>query len=98
MFRNAAAEFVYVRTYSRWIEEQGRRENWPETVKRYIDFIKKHLGDKIPPKVLRKIEENLLSFNVMPSMRFLWAAGEPAEQDNVTIYNCAFGVINNIIF
>jgi wyosine [tRNA(Phe)-imidazoG37] synthetase (radical SAM superfamily) len=62
MFRSPAAEFVYVRTYSRWIEEQGRRENWPETVKRYIDFVKKHLGDKIPAKVLRKVEENLLSF------------------------------------
>lgn len=94
MFRNYAAEFVYVRTYSRWLEELGRREVWPETAKRYIDFITKHLGDKIPPKVLRKIEENLLSFSVMPSMRFLWAAGGPAEQDNVTIYNCSFAAID----
>lgn len=96
MFRSPASEFVYVRTYSRWLEDQGRRENWPETVKRYIDFVKKHLGDKIPLKVLRKIEENLLSFSVMPSMRFLWAAGDPAEQDNVTIYNCSFGVVNHM--
>lgn len=96
MFRSPASEFVYVRTYSRWLEEQGRRENWPETVKRYIDFIKKHLGEKIPSKVLRKIEENLMSFSVMPSMRFLWAAGDPAEQDNVTIYNCSFGVVNHM--
>lgn len=96
MFRSPASEFVYVRTYSRWLEEQGRRENWPETVKRYVDFIKKHLGNKIPPKVLRKIEENVMSFSVMPSMRFLWAAGEPAEQDNVTIYNCSFGVVNRM--
>src|SRR5208283_2902812 len=96
MFRSPASEFIYVRTYSRWLEEQIRRENWPETVKRYIDFIQKHLGDKIPAKVLRKIEENLLSFSVMPSMRFLWAAGDPAEQDNVTIYNCSFGVVNHM--
>jgi ribonucleoside-diphosphate reductase alpha chain len=95
MFRNQASEFVYVRTYSRWLEEQGRRENWPETVQRYINFIKKHLGDKIPSKVLRKIDENVSSFNVMPSMRFIWAAGGPAEQDNVTIYNCSFAAIDN---
>lgn len=95
MFRSPAAEFVYVRTYSRWIEDLGRRENWPETVKRYIDFVKKHLGDKIPPKVLRKVEENLISFSVMPSMRFLWAAGAPAEQDNTTIYNCSFAAVDN---
>jgi ribonucleotide reductase, class II len=96
MFKSPAAEFVYVRTYSRWLEEQGRRENWPETVKRYIDFIQKHLGDKIPAKVLRKIEENVITFNTMPSMRFLWAAGLPAEQDNVTIYNCSFDVVNRV--
>jgi ribonucleotide reductase alpha subunit len=95
MFRNDASEFVYTRTYSRWIEEEKRREVWPETVKRYIDFIKKNLGDKIPKKVLRKIEENIMAFNVMPSMRFMWAAGAPAEQDNVTIYNCAFAAVDD---
>jgi len=96
MFRSAASEFVYVRTYSRWLEEQGRRENWPDTVKRYVSFVEKHFGDKIPPKVLRKIEEKVLAFEVMPSMRFLWAAGAPAEQDNVTIYNCAFSTISHV--
>jgi ribonucleoside-triphosphate reductase len=95
-FKNPAAEFIYYRTYSRWIEELGRRENWPETVKRYLDYIKLKLGDKIPQKVFTKIEENVLSFNVMPSMRFLWAAGPPAEQDNTTIYNCSFAAINKI--
>ena len=51
MFRNAAAEFVYVRTYARWIQEQLKRETWPETVKRVLDFIKEERGDKIPKKV-----------------------------------------------
>lgn len=96
MFRSAASEFVYVRTYSRWLEEQGRRECWPETVQRYIDFITLNLGDKIPSKVLRKIQEGVLSFNVMPSMRFLWSAGKPAQEENVSIYNCAFGAVDNI--
>jgi len=27
-FRNALAEFIYYRTYSRWIEDKGRRETW----------------------------------------------------------------------
>jgi ribonucleoside-triphosphate reductase (thioredoxin) len=31
----------------------------------------------------------------MPSMRFLWAAGAPAEQDNTTIYNCSFAAIDS---
>jgi len=95
MFRSPASEFVYVRTYSRWLEEERRRENWPETVQRYMDFVQSNLGDKIPDKVLRKIQEGILSFGVMPSMRFLWAAGKPAQQDNTTIYNCSFGAVDN---
>lgn len=96
MFRNAAAEFVYVRTYSRWIEELLRRENWPETVSRYINFLKTELGDRVPAKVMRKLEEKVLNFEVMPSMRFMWAAGEPARIDNTTIYNCSFSGIDSI--
>jgi ribonucleoside-triphosphate reductase (thioredoxin) len=95
MFRNAAAEFVYVRTYSRWIEDQGRRENWPETVNRYINFINEERGNKIPPKVLRKIKEKILSFDVMPSMRALWAAGAAAKSDNLTMYNCSYSRVDS---
>ena len=95
MFRSPAAEFIYVRTYSRWLEEELRRENWPDTVDRYINFIKESHGSKIPPKVLRKIREYLITFGVMPSMRFLWAAGAPARADNTTIYNCSFAAIDH---
>ena len=90
MFRNAAAEFVYVRTYARWVQSELRRETWPETVDRVLQFITEEKGDKIPPKVMRKIKERMLAFEVMPSMRLVWAAGEAAKRDNTTIYNCSF--------
>jgi hypothetical protein len=31
-------EVVYLRTYSRWDEEGGRRESWQETVSRVVDY------------------------------------------------------------
>lgn len=96
VFPNPASEFVYMRTYSRWIDELGRRETWPETVDRYVAFIKKHRGEKIPEKVLRKIRENILNMKVMPSMRALWAAGAAAENDNTCLYNCSFETIDSI--
>lgn len=95
-FRNEAAEFVYVRSYSRWIDELKRRETWPETVKRFVSFIEEERGDKIPKKVMRKIEEKMLSFDVMPSMRSVWSAGEAARQDNTCMYNCSFQVIDSV--
>ncbi len=96
MFPNKASEFVYTRTYSRWLDDKNRRELWPETVDRYIEFITKHRGELIPPKVLKKIKENILNFNVMPSMRALWAAGPAAEFDNTCLYNCSFLNVDSI--
>lgn len=95
-FRNPAAEFIYTRTYSRWIDEKGRRETWPETVERFMSFIVSERGDKVPQKVLSKIRERLLDHSVMPSMRALWAAGAAAKQDNTTMYNCSFQCIDSV--
>ena len=92
---NDAAQFTYVRTYSRWLEKLERREVWYETVERMIKFIQKHRKD-VPAKTIRKIRKYVRSFDVMPSMRMLWAAGAPAERDNTCIYNCAFANIDSI--
>jgi ribonucleoside-triphosphate reductase (thioredoxin) len=96
-FSNDAAEFVYVRTYARWMDEEGRREAWDETTKRYTDFLHKHMGDKVPTKTYDKIQSSILSFDVMPSMRALWAAGPAAEKDNTCMYNCSFQVVDDPI-
>ncbi len=96
MFKNPASEFVYLRTYSRWIDELSRRETWSETVDRFMKFITEERGEKIPDKVLRKIKEKILNFEVMPSMRTMWAAGEAAKVDNTCMYNCSFLNIDSI--
>jgi len=87
-FPDVASEFIYMRTYSRWIDELGRRETWEETVDRYIDFIQKHCGNVVPQKVFRKAREAILNMRAMPSMRALWTAGPAAEFDNTCLYNC----------
>ena len=95
MFKNEVAEFIYKRTYSRWLEEEGRREDWPETIERLVGFLISKRPD-IPEKTINKIRKYMTEFAVMPSMRFLWAAGPAAEFDNTCIYNCAFGKINTV--
>jgi len=94
VFKNEVAEFIYKRTYSRWKEEEGRREDWPETIERFISFLISKRKD-IPEKTIRKIRKYMEEFEVMPSMRFLWASGPAAEFDNTCIYNCAFAKINS---
>ena len=39
VFENDLAEFVYMRTYSRWSDDKKRRETWEETVERAVTFL-----------------------------------------------------------
>jgi len=89
-FKNQLAEFVYYRTYSRWIEKEGRRETWVETVDRYMDFMKENLGKKLTTREYNEIREGILNHEAMPSMRLLQFAGDAARKTNVCAYNCSF--------
>ena len=89
-FKNPLSEFIYYRSYSRWIEEEKRRETWVETVDRYISFMKENLGDSLTPGEYEQIECAILDQDVMPSMRLMWAAGDAARSNNATAYNCSF--------
>ena len=89
-FRNPLSEFVYYRTYAKWIEEEGRRETWIETIDRYITFMKGKLGNKLKENEYQEVREAILKQEAMPSMRLLQFAGRPAERSNVCAYNCSF--------
>lgn len=89
-FKNALGEFIYYRTYSRWIEEENRRETWIETVDRYVDFMKENLKDKLTEEEYKEVREGILNHEAMPSMRLLQFAGKAARNTNVCAYNCSF--------
>ena len=36
-------EFIHKSRYARWGEDEGRRENYDETVDRYVGFMSDHL-------------------------------------------------------
>ena len=89
-FRNPLSEFIYYRTYSRWIEDEGRRETWIETVDRYMGFMKERLDDAISNREYADVREAILKQETMPSMRLFWAAGKAARANNVAAFNCSF--------
>ena len=89
-FRNPLAEFVYYRTYARWIEEEGRRETWIETVDRYLDFMRDSINGKLTEAEYAEIRETILKQEAMPSMRLLQFAGKATRRTNVCAYNCSF--------
>ena len=87
---NSLGEFVYLRTYAKWITEAGRRETWVETVDRYINFMRENIGKKLTEKEYSEVREAILKQEVMPSMRLMQFAGDAARRSNVTAYNCSF--------
>jgi len=95
-FKTPFQAFVYARTYSRWEELKNRRENWEETVKRYIDYMRDRLEDKVTPKELKDAYNAIYNLQVMPSMRGLWAAGPAIDADNLALFNCSFVAITSL--
>ncbi len=94
-FRNPLSEFVYYRTYARWIETERRRETWLETVDRYLSFMRKQLGKKLTSAEYEELREAILRQEVMPSMRLLQFAGPAAEATHVCAYNCSYTAPEN---
>jgi len=80
--------------YSRYLDDKGRREHWPETVSRYFDFMTSHLSDNhnytLTPELRARLEGAVVNLDVMPSMRSLMTAGDALERQNVAGYNCSF--------
>ena len=94
-------EFIYKRTYSRYLDKEKRREEWNETVDRYKKFFEEDVLDKHDihhtlKEDFYKAIEYIREFKVMPSMRCLWTAGEALRRDNIGGYNCSYLPINSI--
>ena len=85
--------FIATSRYARWIEEEGRRETWSETVSRYMkNIIMPLTGDNT---YIKEIEQAILGLEVMPSMRSLMTAGPAAARDNTCMYNCSYLAVDD---
>ena len=84
---NDLQHYVYKSRYARWLDKEGRREHWHETVKRYCDFWANRFGDLFP---YDSIYTAIHGLEVMPSMRALMTAGPALERDNIAGYNCSY--------
>jgi ribonucleoside-triphosphate reductase len=103
-------QFIAISRYARWLEDENRRENWGETVERYMTNV-------VMPSLVRntawpdlkvcwieggqelyhEIEQAILSLEVCGSMRSLMTAGPAADRDNTCMYNCAYLAVDNVL-
>ena len=85
-------QFIHQSRYARWIKSEGRRETWPETVDRYLDF----MCDRLPvdPVTHEQLRGAILRCEVMPSMRAMMTAGPALARDNMCGYNCTYTAVD----
>ena len=85
--------FIALSRYAKWLDKEGRRETFSETVERYMENVvspKIYDGQEHTQGVLERLELAILDLEVMPSMRSLMTAGIAANRDNTCMYNCSY--------
>lgn len=85
-------EYVHKSRYAKWREGDQRRENWDETVRRYVTYF----SDKFPSYPTEEIYESIVKLETMPSMRALMTAGPALERDPMAGFNCSFVSIDDV--
>jgi ribonucleoside-diphosphate reductase alpha chain len=81
--------FIHTSRYARWLEDEGRRESWGETVQRYIENVVSKLPE-VDTETVHEISQSIFGLEVMPSMRAMMTAGPAADRDNTCMYNCSY--------
>jgi ribonucleoside-triphosphate reductase (thioredoxin) len=93
-FKTDYEKFIFVSRYSRWLEEEKRRETWDETVRRYLEFIELSLADKqkyhLSTDLYDELYNAIYNLEVLPSMRAMMTSGPALERDNTCGYNCSY--------
>ena len=110
-FPTELGKFVYYRTYSRPITEEGRREMWWKTVARVVNFSSelelnalKRSGNVIDQsttnrltRTAEQIYDMMYNLKLFPSGRSLWVGGTPTSHlFSLGNFNCSFITIDSL--
>ena len=79
--------FIALSRYAKWLDKEGRRETFAETVDRYVTNVVSPF-DSVG--FVNELSNAILDLEVMPSMRSLMTAGAAANRDNTCMYNCSY--------
>tara|TARA_B100001093_G_scaffold271736_1_gene259705 strand:+ start:7379 stop:9268 length:1890 start_codon:yes stop_codon:yes gene_type:complete len=94
------SQFIAKSRYARYMTDEKRRENWSESVSRYMDFMVNHLekevGHVVDTPTKFRVHEAICKLEVMPSMRAIMTGGRACERDNTAAYNCSYLPVDDV--
>ena len=88
-------EFIFKSRYARWVPEFERRENWEESIDRYLSFFMERYPEVVEP-IYQELFVAIEQMEVVPSMRALMTAGPALERDEIASYNCSYLPIDSL--
>jgi len=94
-FPSPLQQFQFFDKTSRFDYEKGRRETWPETVDRAVEYLCE-LAPLLTNWLRSEGREMILTMQALPSMRLLAMAGPAARRQNLSIYNCAYLPVDDV--
>ncbi len=97
-FTHDIQKFQALDKFARYDQSKNRRETWPETVNRVMEFFQAHSAEQqhdVTEAEWAELRSGLLSLQASPSMRCVQMAGPSLERCHVGVYNCSFQAIQN---
>ena len=96
-FKTPTQALQFADKYSRWREEDKRRETWEEACMRVFEFFQEQVGEeKLSLSEWNELYLAMERMEAMPSMRVMQMAGPALERCNVGAYNCAYLPLDSI--
>lgn len=93
-------QVIHKTRYARWNEVAGRREDFSETVDRYLNYFNTYLlktrNYRVPYALNDELRAAMINLDIMPSMRALMTAGIALDSAPVAAYNCAYLPVDSI--
>lgn len=93
-------QYIHKAHYARWMDQEGRRENFDETVGRYMTYMQSHLANEMDFKLAAKVAAELTGaingLEIMPSMRAMMTAGPALARCATVAYNCSYIAVSKI--
>ena len=81
-------QYIHKSRYARYMDDEQRREEWEETINRYVSFFTER--NQIDDTVAEELYNAIFEQKVMPSMRCMMTAGAALKRDNVAAFNCSY--------
>lgn len=90
--------YQYMSKFSKWIDDEKRRETWGETTDRTIGWFKTQPGIKgrVQESDWQMLRKAMYDLEASPAMRVVQMAGPALDRCNVGVYNCAYHPIEDL--